>query len=202
MKFSIISVQKFSNCDKDGNPVYTNQSISVIQGTEQQEINKFAELAKIAAQECKDCDCIATVPEWWQLRPEAQRPQGILLFRELRDDGTIGNDRYSITIPHCTLTTPPSNPPLVEYKKGDFEGILTLKDNSKLIVNCETAIECNRVIDKLSQVIDNDYLEGSSRKIGKRSGLPFKQIKVVASGAHYYPNGVKSMKPIYIKSFR
>jgi hypothetical protein len=161
----------------------------------------FEKIANIEGQKCKELTAIATVPEWWQVRPEATRPQAILVFKELKPDGTIGKDPYSITIPHCTLTTPPNGSPLARYEKGFIQGILTLKDNSKLIVNCKDSDECERVIATLSSVIAGNQLEGSSIKIGKTRGIAFKQIEVKAQRLDYFPNGAKTMKPAYMKSF-
>jgi Collagen triple helix repeat (20 copies) len=203
VEFAPVLLKKFERCDPaTGKPVFSEEPNIVIKEMVLTERLKSEKIADIQAQQCKDCGCVASVPEWWQLRPEAQRPQGILIFKELKDDGTIGNDNYSITIPHCTLTTAPTASPLTTYNKGDFEGILTLKDNSKLIVNCKDADECNRVITALSAVINSQQLTGSSTKIGQRKGLPFKKIKVKAVELHFYPTGLKSMKPVYFKRFQ
>jgi hypothetical protein len=161
----------------------------------------FDRMSRIEGQQCQECTAIATVPEWWEYRPESKRPQGILVFQELKADGTIGNDPYSITIPHCNLGTAPIKAPLTTYKKGNWQGILTLKDNSKLIVNCVDVDEVNRVIGALSKVIDPAYLVGSFVKIGPHRGLDYKTITVRVMRLDYYPNGSKNMKPAYVKSF-
>jgi hypothetical protein len=161
-------------------------------------------LADIEGKLCSnnsDCDPIATVPEWWEYRPESHRPQGILVFKELRDDNTLGKDPYPITIPHCILNTAPTVSPLVEYKKGNWQGILTLKDNSKVIVNCLDIIEANRVISAISRVIDLNYLDGSYVKIGQHRGLAYKEIRVKAVRLDYYSMGTKNMRPDYLKRF-
>jgi hypothetical protein len=164
----------------------------------------FEKLAKIEGQKCTKCDCpdpIATVPEWYEYRPESHRRQGVLVFKELKSDNTIGNDPYSITIPHCTLATAPTASPVDTYQKGNWQGILTLKDNSKVIVNCLTVAEANRVLTLISTVIDPAYLQNSFRKVGEHRGLAYKQITVKATLLDYYPTGTKNMKPAYRKSF-
>jgi TolA-binding protein len=200
VKFSNITVKQFDKCEGE-TPIFTTRQVSVIQGTELAESTNADTLANIASQKCKECNAIATVPEWWQVRPEAGRKQAVLVFKELKDDGTIGNDPYAITIPHCTLTMAPNASPLPTYKKGDYQGVLFLKDNSKLIVNCFDADEVQRVITALSTVIDSAYLQGATQTIGRHKNKPFKKIKVKAQELHFYPTGAKSMKPAYIKSF-
>lgn len=106
-----------------------------------------------------------------------------------------------MTIPHCTLTTAPTNSPIRTYQKGNWQGILTLKDNSKLTVNCSTVEEANRVIAAISTTIDPAYLVGSYVKVGQHRGLAYKSIEVKAVRLDYYPTGAANMRPIYQKYF-
>ena len=200
VKFSIISVKKFNGCI-GLEPQFSSESVSIITGTESSEQAKLERLADIEAEKCAECNATATVPEWWEYRPEAHRPQGILIFRELKPDNTIGNTPYVITIPHCTLGLAPTNSPIGTYQKGNWQGILTLKDNSKLVVNCATVDEANRVIAAISTVIDPNYLAESYVKVGQHRGLPYKSIEVKAVRLDYYPNGAANMRPIYQKYF-
>lgn len=124
-----------------------------------------------------------------------------MVFKELRQDNTLGNDAYSITIPHCILTTAPRFSPLDQYDKGNWQGILTLKDNSKLTVNCIDVEEANRVISAISQVIDPAYLIGSYLKIGQHRGLAYKELRVKAVKLDYYPTGARNLRPAYLKRF-
>ena len=50
-------------------------------------------------------------------------------------------------------------------------------------------------------MIVSGQLEGATTKIGKTKGMAFKQIDVKAQRLDYYPKGVKTMKPAYMKSF-
>ena len=200
MNFSLVQAKVFESCDGE-TAKFSTTPVSVIKGTELLEQTKLAKIADNLAQQCKNSTCVATVPEWWQLRPEAARKQAILLFREIRLDGTIGSDDYPITIPHFKFSNPPLTAPLGNYKKGNFEGILTLKDNSKVIVNCRDLAECFRVLEALKPYIEATQLEGSSIKAGERRGLPFKQIEVKPFRLDYYPTGVKSMKPAWLKAY-
>lgn len=193
-------VKIFVKCENNA-PVYGTQVVGIPANAIGYVAPLYEKIANTEGKHCSESNAIATVPEWWQVRPEATRPQAILVFKEVRPDGTIGKDPYSITIPHCTLTTAPNSPPLATYKKGIYQGILTLKDNSKLIVNCKDVQECERVITTLSGVIASTQLEGSSTKIGKTKGIAFKEIEVKAQRLDYFPNGVKTMKPAYMKSF-
>jgi cell division septum initiation protein DivIVA len=202
VEITLTPFKQFVRCNPTTKaPEYAAILMPVIKGTELAEAEKARRLAEIEGQQCRDFNAIATVPEWWQLRPEAGRTQGIYVYKELRGDGTIGNDPYAITVPHCALTTAPGAAILPEYQKGNYQGVLFLKDNSKLVVNCVSEVECQRVIDKLSKVIKSDYLTGSTTTIGKHKGRPFKEIRVKAQWLHFFPTGAKSMKPAYIKSF-
>jgi hypothetical protein len=193
-------VKIFVKCENNA-PVFGTQIVSVPANSFGYVSALFEKIANTEGRHCAECNAIATVPEWWQLRPEAGRRQGIFVYKELRDDNTIGNDPYAITVPHCSLTSAPGSAILNTYRKGNWQGILSLKDNSKLIVNCIDSDECERVITELSKVIDSDYLVGSTQTIGKHKGKPFKQIRVKAQELHFFPNGAKTMKPAYVKSF-
>ncbi|MEH2197809.1 hypothetical protein [Nostoc sp.] len=143
---------------------------------------------------------IAAVPEWWQIRPEAKRPQLILLCGQKNDSGSVGYLVYPITVPHPKINRGKISP-IPDYKKGNTEAILTLKDNSKVIVNTHDNETANSLIEAIKLIIDPAYLEGSFTKIGLRKGQTLLEITVAAREARYFSQGLKNTKPDWIDKY-
>lgn len=137
----------------------------------------------------------ASVPEWWQLRAEAHRPQLVIQFANKGRAGRPGRSRFSLTIPHFKTTTRITKSPLPPYRKGQHEGILTLFDNSKVIVNAFSEVEAERVLEAAKKHIKKKYLQNSHIKVGIRKGKKLKQDEVIPVLAHYYPTGLQNINP-------
>ncbi|WP_375511421.1 hypothetical protein [uncultured Nostoc sp.] len=143
---------------------------------------------------------VAAVPEWWQVRPEGKRPQLILLCGKKHDNGNVGYLVYPITIPHPIINRRATSP-IPDYKKGNIEAILTLKDNSKVIVNTHDNDTANSLIEAIKLLIDPAYLEGSFTKVGLRKGQSLLAITVAAKKARYFSQGLKNTKPDWIDKY-
>lgn len=137
---------------------------------------------------------IAVIPEWWQVRIGADRPQLVCLFGEKNRNGKIGRTRWPLTIPHYIG---PQKPQLPAYTKGQWEGILTLRDNSKLIVNAVSKSEAERVISALQKYINPQMLQGSESKIGIRKGKKLKQVLVFPTSVRFFKTGQKNTVPTW-----
>ncbi|BAY16888.1 hypothetical protein NIES21_27220 [Anabaenopsis circularis NIES-21] len=163
-----------------------------------------ADLCLARNQQEQECNAIASLPERYQIPVDGHIPQLICLFREVKEDGSLGDDYYPITMPHPASDQQPNtnNPPLPTYKKGSWEGILTLKDNSKAFVNAETKEEAERMLEAIKAKTHTDFLVGSFQKIGQRKGQALKEINVKLFRCDYYPTGTKNAKPQWIKYFR
>lgn len=146
-------------------------------------------------------DAVAAVPEWWQLRPEAKRPQLVILYKE-QSDTKAGRDLYPLTIPHYEGSTPPGHSPIPAYRKGQQEGILTLSDNSKVIVNAYSEAEAHKVLTAAKKCIKPKYLKGSHIKIGERKGQKLKQIQVSPHKAKFFPTGQQDLSPKWVAKFK
>jgi hypothetical protein len=144
--------------------------------------------------QCNPIDAVASVPDWWQVRIEGKRPQLVIHFAEKRMDGKLGSAMYVVTIPHPSPIKPLYSP-ISSFTKGNIEGILTLNDNSKLIVNGLNELEVGRVIEEAILTIDPKRLLGSFSKVGTRRGQALKQIKVYPRYCRYFSTGYRNMKP-------
>jgi hypothetical protein len=195
MEFTTVSVNVFKKCKDDGTPEFGSQDIEVIKGLEAERTKEFDEIAKIRAMECKDC-CTAAVPEWWAVRVGANRPQLVVLYGESLSDDRTGRSRYAMTIPHYKFTGS-GKPSFPTYQKGSWEGTLTLKDNSKVIVNAISYVEASRVLDAIKAFIDPSMVQGSIQKIGERKGVTLKTITVKPCTAKYFATGQKDTNPTY-----
>jgi hypothetical protein len=199
MEFSTVSVTVFKKCKDDGTPEFGTQSISVIKGLEAERIKEFAEIAKIRAIECKECAAVAAIPQHWQVRVGADRPQLVILFGEDLGDGKTGRSRFPICIPH--YNKPKSfTPQIPSFTKGNFMAILVLKDNSRLTVNAISAVEARRVISALSAFISPSMLTGLEPKIGSRGGIPVSEKLVKPTSLRFFATGQKDMNPTWARS--
>ena len=193
-----IAIKKFIKCNGT-EPIFGREPITVPAFLVQAALANFDRLANIEAQICTQQEAIATIPEWYQVRLEGGIPQLVLVSREIRLDGSLGNDYYSIAIPHPKSTTKPTSKLTSDYDKGNWQGVLTLTDNSKTIVNCKSSNEVKRVIDEIKGLIHPDFLTKSSLKIAEFPDKPFKKIKVRNYRADYYSQGLKNLKPDWRK---
>lgn len=80
--------------------------------------------------------------------------------------------------------------------------VLTLADNSKLILNCISQKTAQLVNDRLETTISSQVLEESHLSIGNRKGQPLKTVVVYPRIAKYFPDGQKNTKPTWIKHFK
>lgn len=201
--------------DQDGYwfPITTNQSIQVIATLKGNEIAKtqiqFEELAKANTSLClakniypSESDCVLTLPERYQIPIDGQIPQLICVFREVREDNTWGERMYPMTIPHPKSSVPPTTRPLPDYKKGSWELMLTLKDNTKVFVNAVSMAEANTMVDYIKPLIADNFLENSFQKIGQRKGQQLLELKVRVFKVDYFEKGTKNAKPTWSKYFR
>ncbi|MEH1962189.1 MAG: hypothetical protein V7L05_20415, partial [Nostoc sp.] len=195
-----IPVKVFKNCIEE-KPQFELIEIGAIKGTENEIILQFNQLANIEGLQCKKIESIAGVPEWWQIRPEGHRPQVILQFGELLQNDKVGPPGYPITVPHPQAESRWLQSPIVSYIKGNCEGILTLSDNSKLIVNCRDKEECLRVISALKPWIVPSYLSGATSKIGDRNGQPIEIREMRPKQAKYFSQGLRSLNPDWVAYF-
>lgn len=146
-------------------------------------------------------DTIAAIPEHWQIKPESKRPQLVLLCAEKKPDGTLDSAKYPIAIPHYRYSTPRTIPPFTSFNKGSVQGMLVLKDNSKVIVYASTISEAQRILADIKEDIDPDYRTDFSPKIGPVAGTGFQTKTVYPKYAKYFSEGATKMQPDWTVAF-
>lgn len=139
---------------------------------------------------------IASFPEWYQIRIGGDRPQLVVQYAEKLAGGKLGRTRWSISIPHYIGD---KNPKFPTYKKGQWELLVTLRDNSKIMLNCISKEECERTWKEIKPYIKPYYLVTSQVKIGPRKGKKLKQCNVVATNAKYFAKGQQNGIPTWVK---
>jgi hypothetical protein len=153
---------------------------------------KFTEAANNAKLWCDEPTLIAGVPEWWAIRPGANRPQMVVSFR--RD----GERSYGIlTIPHYHSVPEVGTKPLSSYRAGNIMGRERLIDNSQLIVNCETTAEAERMLNEMSGWVRSDMRTSPpNRTYQERQGNAVKVGDRAPKKVMIFPNGRDgSMQP-------
>ena len=161
----------------------------------------YRKIRAIVEEELKKIDVTAAIPLSWQIRHEGENPQMVIQFAEMKNAAS-GNTpakydsaKYPITVPHWKggKSDKPSLPP---YKKGNWEGILVLKDNSKVTINAQSEAECTKIINAIKPWIKSDMLKDSYFKCGKiTTKEPIKQIQVYPKYGRYFGKGQKNNKP-------
>lgn len=164
-------------------------------------IDMSKHLAKILADfqksSCEN-DNFAVVPEWWQLRPEADRPQLIVQCAEKKEDGTLGSAKYVVTIPHYRHETPHGFAPFYSLSKGSFQGMLTLKDNSKVIIYGDSIAHTRSVLVSIWNEIKFDYRLPFNPKVGPIGNPDFKEVTVYPKYGKYFATGAKKTVPDWV----
>ncbi len=184
-------VKIFVKC-QDNAPVFGTKTVFVPVNSLGYVGELFERIANTEGESCNQQDAIASVPEWWQIRPEAHRPQMIYIYRVKNANGTWQSGGYSLTIPHPKQTTAATVVALPAYRKGNYQSILTLSDNSKVIVNGKDTAACEAMIQAAKAQITDSYLVGSSIKSGVRGGATaFVEKAVKLWAIDYYSKGMQ-----------
>ena len=138
-----------------------------------------------------DKDGVVAFPAWWQVRLMANVPQVVCIFRK---SGT--STYHSIAIPHPANTEKPGGVILPPYTKGNYMGMVTCKDNSKFIINCESEAEAERMCNAAIAKIDPEFLETPPRVyIGKRKGQAVSVNSMSPTSIEYYSEGQQNNIP-------
>jgi hypothetical protein len=183
----------------------TVKALQVDNGTEAQTVKEqFERLAQIQADLCvnrnvteSEGECIAAVPDWWPTRADADRPQLVLIFRRRNQ-----RDYYELCIPHPRSTQPPSSPPIANYQKGNIQGMVTLRDNSKFICYAVSTAEAQRLCNIAVSLIDPNYLTNPPMiSFTERRGYLVAVDEMIANSAQYFSTGQRNLKPDWRKAF-
>lgn len=158
--------------------------------------SQFLRLFRIESLQCRDP--IALVPDWWKLRRGSSVPQLAILFAEQRKSGKLGSSRWTMHIPHYDRPNG-FKPNIPAYSKGNWQGVLTLADGSKLGVNASSASECKRVINKLKIMIPVQFRTMNGKtiqpKITENPDANLKQVRVVPVRADFFHQGSLNPEP-------
>lgn len=184
-----------SDQKKQGRIEYFNFTVTNIPNGWLETFTKSAELG------IRGCECngesVASIPDWWQVRLGADRPQVIMIYRVM---GTP--NYYQLAIPHPKTMDEPAVPPLPNYRKGSYQGQMILTDNSKFTVNAATEAEAQRMIDAAASYITPSML-GNPRRIyiAQRKGVAVKEESMTVIRAEGFPNGQRNTVPAWRKQF-
>ncbi|MBN3897107.1 MAG: hypothetical protein HWQ41_18065, partial [Nostoc sp. NOS(2021)] len=198
VQFTSISVPVFARCNVNGFPENDPEIVSVIAGTEACELLKFFQLAEIQGNATCNQD-VAAIPDSWLIRPEYHRPQVIYQFAEVDQSGNItGAPKYPITVPHHLAAKP--TVALPNYKRGNWEIIFVLKDNSKVTIHSLDEENGMSILNAIKLRIIPSYLVGAylSKSCLVVTDTSISQITVKNRMAKYYSTGTKNVLPNWI----
>lgn len=133
---------------------------------------------------------VASIVEHWQLKKEALRPQCIFLWGEWTEgDEKIGPPKWQTAVPYFDFSLVNSFDNSFGYWKGERQGLLTLSDNSKVIIYARDDEEIDRVFTRLLVGIREDMKEDLYIKKGEYNGPPFSTRYVRLRRVDYYSTG-------------
>lgn len=148
-------------------------------------------------------DAIAAVPLSWQIRNEGQRPQLVILCGEVIKDGKTvkyGDANLPITVPHWKGSAS-DKISLPTYKKGSWEGIYTLNDNSKITINAQNEGECQKMLNALLPWVLPEFKKDAYFKGGKIT-RDIQEREVKARHGKYFATGQRNSKPDWSIDFK
>jgi hypothetical protein len=197
LDFEVEGSQLIKRCDdvevfysyKDKVLKAISKQIQHVQAIEQTIINEVCEIEK---------ESVVASPDWWQVRLKGDVPQIALVFRAV---GT--KTYYKLTVPHPLNVNKLTAPPINTYKKGNWQGEIVCVDNSKFIVNCESKIEAERVINIALLFIDPVFTGLTPRLyFAERKGIAVSTGDMLATSALYFSRGQQSTIPDWRVAFK
>ena len=197
LDFEVEGSQLIKRCDdievfysyKDKVLKAISKQIQQVQAIEQTIINEVCEIEK---------ESIVASPDWWQVRLRGDVPQIALVFRAM---GT--KTYYKLTLPHPLNVNKLTAPPISTYKKGNWQGEIVCVDNSKFIVNCESRIEAERVVNIALLFIDPVFTGLTPRLyFAERKGIAVSTGNMLATSALYFSRGQKNTAPDWRVAFK
>jgi hypothetical protein len=150
----------------------------------------FDLLSSLAAKGCAS-EPVAAIPDFWQVRIGASRPQIVVTYKRGRS-----STYHQIAIPHPLNTDRWTENLLGDYEKGNYSGNLRLTDNSAFIINCSSEAEARRMVARAKAIIDPAYLgEGYTEQYTQRQGSTVSVDTMTAKTASFFSTGQKNTYP-------
>jgi hypothetical protein len=198
-----------ANCNPDTEPVTINSGQILTNKTAFAAIAAQNQALMDAIEEIWDrvkCDqdVSAVFPDWWQVRVGADRPQLVVLYGEVDSQGHLSSSRWSLHVPWFDPRFRHQLKKLLpKYSKGNWQGMITLRDNSKIIVYGSTQSQAEITVKSLSKLCLSHQLPSPlTVKIGQTKGPNFKQVKVAPVRASYFPTGQQDNRPEWIEDLK
>jgi hypothetical protein len=140
---------------------------------------------------CDESECVAAVPDWWQVRKGASTPQ---LSVVLRKHGT--KNYHSLNIPHPITEPRPTRSPIAPYTAGNWQATIYCTDNSKFIVNAKTKTEAVRVATEAAALIKPAFLPSPLQiATTERRGFAINTSIMHPRYLDYFSEGQKGRRP-------
>lgn len=145
---------------------------------------------------------VASIPEHWQIRPEAERPMAIFLFGEWEPgQETINNAKWQIAVPHADPSQLQSFDNRFGYRKGSYQCLYTMRDNSKIIFYGQSEASMQPILNRWLAIVSSDMKDGGFAKYGPIKGRQFSSKGLRLQRIDYYPRGILKSAPTMWKRF-
>ena len=165
-----------------------NQQLNQVKTIEQTIISEICQVEASAA---------VAAPDWWPVRLGGDIPQLALIFRVVKT-----RTYHTLVVPHPINTAPLTIAPIPSYKKGNWMGMITCRDNSKFICNCGTKGETTRLLFIAASLINPIFLGDPVRfYYAERKGVAVAEGDMRGTSAQYFPVGQRQTKPQWRVTF-
>lgn len=132
-----------------------------------------------------------------EVRKGANVPQLVVVWKPKKPTEENKYSRWSLSLPHVK-----DNPDYIKhikgYKKGSIQGLLTLKDNSKIIIYGKSHTHVKDILKTwiFTGMFDDKYLDKKDYPL-KTSEInaEFEEIEVIPTYAKYFSTGQKNLQP-------
>jgi hypothetical protein len=168
---------------------------SRVSGTRIEAIAKAIEV--LGKEQCQNYP--ALIPDHWQVRLGANRPQLVISFQKL-DDATR---QWQVAIPHYKFG-PNDRPAIPQWTRGNHYALIYLKDNSKIHLHGKDKAELERIVPAFAALVkDEQKITPPKVTYGERRGdRPVLQVKVKPAIAKFFDQGQANLKPLWTIDFR
>lgn len=146
---------------------------------------------------CVSHDVPSAIPEWWQVRAGSDRPQLVVIYKSDRSYWSMAIPWYRGKFKERVIELMPS------YTRGSYATILTLDDNSKVVINAVSKAEGEKVMARLKAIISSSVLKHAELKSGgERKGKQLKSVLVKPAYAKYFAHGQQDRLPDWRYNFK
>lgn len=154
-------------------------------------------------------DTVPIIPDSWAVKVPKGRPQLMVVFKPKDDNYSKPDSKWTLSLPHFHYTRNNLKSQLEKipsYKKGKYQGIFTLTDNSKITVYAKNDREARGFIktvvnggliikEYIPEEIPQKKVRDQDIRVSEIIGRSYQELTVTPTYAKYFSTGQKNLNP-------